>query len=456
MNSVYSINIERTVLSSILFNQEEMEDIINVLKPSDFYLPAHQIVYEVMTRLYYEEMPIDEEFIIKRLSTKEVDESILLEIMATNPITNTVGYVKEIKDSALKRELVSVATMIKKVCIEDDISAADAFETIQDEFYKIADNDNSVEFKELNLIVKDFADKFKILSQDKKPIGIRTGIRQFGDNLIFEPGDLVIIAARPSMGKTSLLLTMIKNWIKNDIGVIFDSLEMPNEKIMRRLMATINQESLTDLKRGVVKDLSKYHETLKFLSNTKNLILHDKSYVPISYLKTKVKKVLRKNPHIKVWAIDHLKYIKSKGINRALEVSEITKEMKSIAKEFGLVVVALSQLRRLDDKSTVFRPQLTDLRDSGAIEEDADIIIFPHRESYYKRTSKNEKETPINDAELIVGKNRDGESNTIKLQFNGPTNTFGDFYEVSYTNQSGDISSETEIIDDGGMSIIMD
>lgn len=306
--------------------------------------------------------------------------------------------------------------------------------------------------------MKEFGDIFATLRNE--PIGIETGIRQFKNKLIFEPGDLVIIAARPSMGKTSLLLKCINYWIQNNVGVLFDSLEMPSQKIIRRFIAIRNQEKLSDLKRGVVQNIERYRETFNFLSNTKNFILHDKSYVPISYLRAKARKILKKNPHIKVWAVDHLKYIKSKGENRALEVSEITKEMKAIAKEFGIVVIALSQLRRIDDKATKFRPQLTDLRDSGSIEEDADIVIFPHRESYYDRTSKNKKEEPIHDADLIVAKNRDGEPFTVTCQFNGPTTSFGDFVNISYTNEKGENIKELENIDNSkvefnAMSILM-
>lgn len=459
MNSVYNINIERAVLSSILFNPEEFEDIAEILKSKDFYLPAHKKIFEVMTQLSNEEIPIDEEFIRPRITAKEVDDSILIEILSANPIANSKAYANQIKDASIKRDLATLATTIKKVAIEDDISAAVALETIEDELSKISLIDNSSSNKDLSEQMREFGKNFNNLQN--KPIGLEVGMKQFKNKLIFEPGDLVVIAARPSMGKTSLLLKFMNYWIKNDIGVLFDSLEMPSEKIIRRIIATMNQENLSDLKKGVVKDIAKYRETFNFLSNTKNLILHDKSYVPISYLRAKARKILKKNPHIKVWAIDHLKYIKSKGENRALEVSAITKEMKAIAKEFGIVVIALSQLRRIDDKATKFRPNLTDLRDSGSVEEDADIVIFPHRESYYDRTTKNKKEEPIHDADLIVAKNRDGEPFTITCQFNGPTTSFGDFVSISYTNEKGNNISQNEIIDHketdfNGLQIFMD
>lgn len=445
MDSLHCVNIERAVLSSILFNPEEFEEISEILKSKDFYLPAHQKIFEVMTQLSNEEIPIDEEFIRPRVKAKEVDDSILLEVLSSNPITNSKAYAIQIKDESIKRDLSSLATTIKKVVYEQDITATAALEIIDDEFSKISLFDNSSSNKHLSEQMREFQEIFETLQN--KPIGIEVGMKQFKNKLVFEPGDLVVIAARPSMGKTSLLLKFMNYWIKNDIGVLFDSLEMPSQKIIRRLIATMNQENLSDLKKGFVKDIAKYRETFNFLSSTRNLILHDKSYVPISYLRAKARKILKKNPHIKVWAIDHLKYVKSKGNNRALEVSEIMKEMKAIAKEFGIVVVALSQLRRIDDKATKFRPQLTDLRDSGSIEEDADIVIFPHRESYYNRTTKNKKEEPIHDAELIVAKSRDGEPFIVTCQFNGPTTSFGDFVSISYTNDSGENIQDSQNID---------
>ena len=136
MDSVYSINIERAVLSSILFNPEEIEEVLGVLKHKDFYLPAHQKIFEVMENLHNQDLPIDEEFIRKRVNAKDVDDSILIEILSANPITNTMAYVSEIKDGSVKRELATLATTIKKVAIEDDIPAPEAVDTVQNALYK--------------------------------------------------------------------------------------------------------------------------------------------------------------------------------------------------------------------------------------------------------------------------------------------------------------------------------
>jgi len=204
MDSVYSINIERAVLSSILFNPEELEDVLGVLKPKDFYLPAHQKIFEVMVKLHNDDMPIDEEFIRKRVNDKDVDDSILLEILSANPITNTLAYVKEIKDGSVKRELATLATTIKKVSMEEEVSANDALDTVQGELYKISTDSATTELKDMNVVTSDtlsYIQKMKELG-NKHLIGETTGFYDLDKRTTgFNEGDLVIIAARPAMGK---------------------------------------------------------------------------------------------------------------------------------------------------------------------------------------------------------------------------------------------------------------
>ncbi|AXX86613.1 replicative DNA helicase (homing endonuclease-associated domain) [Malaciobacter marinus] len=204
MDSVYSINIERAVLSSILFNPDEIEEILSMLKPKDFYLPAHQKIFEVMSNLYRDDMPVDEDFIRKKISTKDVDDSILIEILSANPITNTIAYVKEIKDGSVKRELASLATTIKKVSIEEDIPANEALDTIQGALYKISTDSATSELKDMQEITGDTLSYIKKMKElgNQHLIGETTGFHDLDKRTTgFNEGDLVIIAARPAMGK---------------------------------------------------------------------------------------------------------------------------------------------------------------------------------------------------------------------------------------------------------------
>lgn len=445
MDSVYSINIERAVLSSILFNNEEFDDVAAVLKPVDFYLPAHAKIFEAMVKLVEKDYPIDDEFIRRTVDSKEVDDSVMIEILSASAISNTKAYIKEIKDGSTKRQLTSLATTIKKVAIEEDMSADDAVATVGRELDKISDDSIGYNFLETSLAVMEFDIEFRASKDNLK--GFSTGIDALDrEGVRYEPGDLVVIGARPSIGKTSLANTAIGNYIfKHNIGVLFDSLEMPVNKILRSLIAVINEESKSDLKNGVVRDPNRYNQTIQNLKNTPNLTIHDKGYLPVQYYLAKARKIFRKNPHYKIWMIDHLKFIKSKGDKRHYEVGVITKSLKAFAKEFGIVVVLFSQLARPTSTSVIPRPSMTALRESGDVEEDADIIILPHREDYYKRNQRDHKESVVTNGELIIEKYREGESKIVKTQFHGPYGKWGSFPMVEIEYQSSDSNSDNDI-----------
>jgi len=452
LNSLYSINIERAVLSSILFDPSEYDEVMQILRPIDFYLPAHQKIFEAMGKLYNKHIPIDEEFLRKELNTKDVDDSVFIEILSTNSISNTAAYTREIKEESIKRALIGLTTIIKKSVIEENKSAYDSIEEIQSSLNTISDETiGKNKNKNIQEIVDDFMCHYKEAAKSNDLIGVKSGIKEL-DNIVgtFAPGDLVVIAARPSMGKTALATTITNNALDQNESVLFDSLEMYADKLIQRLIANKAEENLIDLKKGVSKNHTNFIKTVNYFSTNKNLILHDKSYVTINYLKAKALKYIREakkeNREIKHWFIDHLRYIKILGKEaRHLEVGNITKELKAFAKEHGLVIYLLTQLNRDITGRRDFRPQLSDIRDSGSVEEDADIILFPHRDSYYKRADKDGYESPINDAEIIVAKNRDGKTGIAKCMFNGPLTKFGSsfvVYESEYecTNDKAMIS----------------
>jgi len=444
-NNIYNIGIEKAVLSSIFFDCIIIEDISTVLKPSDFYLPAHSKVYEAMLSLFDEDLPIDESFVQKRVSSKEVDDSVLIEILSANSITNPIAYALEIKEAATKRELLQVSTQIKKLIIEDETNANDALEHTQIALNYISNNALASGLKTTNEIVDSFHNKFMIASETKENTGVKTGIKRL-DNLIgnLEAGKLFIVGARPSMGKTALATTITKNVLESGHGVLFDSLEMGSDDLMERLIANYTDDDTRDLKKGMCKNLDKYNKALHFYKNN-NLVLHDMSYPTVRQLRAKASKIFRTNPKIKLWIIDHLRYIKTAIKDRHLEVGNITKELKEIGKKHGVTVMLLAQLNRDVQQKTRndHRPNLSDLRDSGSIEEDADIVIFPHRPSYYTRTDPAMPEKPVNDAELIVAKNRDGLTGVAKCKFNGPSTKFinDDGFRVTVFENVNDVNN---------------
>ncbi|MFW2601998.1 replicative DNA helicase [Aliarcobacter butzleri] len=474
MDSVYSINIERAVLSSIFFNPEELEDILGILKPKDFYLPAHKKIFEVMVKLHDEGMPIDEDFIRNKVNSKDVDDSILLEILSANPITNTLAYVREIKDSSVKRELASLATTIKKVAIEDEVSANEALDTIQGELYKISTDSATSELKDMQSITHStlsYIEKMKKLG-NKHLIGETTGFDALDRRTTgFNEGDLVIIAARPAMGKTALVLNMALKNVERGKGVIFFSLEMPAEQLMLRMLSVKTSIPLQNLRKGDMDDAQWSNLSAAFDSlNTKKLFVDDGGSVNINQLRARVRKLAQnEDNNIKLVIIDYLQLMQGIGTkDRHQEVSDISRGLKMLARELKIPIIALSQLNRGLESRPDKRPMLSDLRESGAIEQDADIIMFVYRDDVYKERdeARKEKESkdkgeeykskfinkPIEEAEIIIGKQRNGPIGTVKLDFHKNLTKFLDKenehgaapIEVIFENVA-DIEKETNI-----------
>lgn len=448
MDSIYSINIERAVLSSIFFNPEELEDVLGVLKPKDFYLPAHKAIFEAIVKLHSEDMPIDEDFVRNRVDKKEVNDEVLLEILSANPITNTSAYVKEIKDSAVKRELATLATTIKKVAIEDEVSANEALDTIQSELYKISTNSATSELKDMQTVTSDtlaYIQKMKKLG-NKYLIGQTTGFDSLDRKTTgFNEGDLVIIAARPAMGKTAIVLNMALKNVEQNKGVIFFSLEMPAEQLMLRMLAAKTSIPLQNLRKGDMDDKEWSNLSAAFDDlNSKKLFVDDGGSININQLRARVRKLAQNEQNnISLVIIDYLQLMQGLGNkDRHQEVSDISRGLKMLARELKIPIVALSQLNRGLESRPDKRPMLSDLRESGAIEQDADIIMFVYRDDVYKQRDEARKEKeakdkgddyrskfidkPIEEAEIIIGKQRNGPIGTVKLDFHKALTKFID------------------------------
>ena len=456
MDSIYSINIERAVLSSIFFNPEELEDILGVLKPKDFYLPAHKAIFEAIVKLHSEDMPIDEDFVRNRVDKKDVNDGVLLEILSANPITNTAAYVKEIKDASVKRELATLATTIKKVAIEDDISANEALDTIQGELYKISTNSATSELKDMQTVTSDtlaYIEKMKKLG-NKYLIGQTTGFEALDKKTTgFNEGDLVIIAARPAMGKTALVLNMALKNVEQKKGVIFFSLEMPAEQLMLRMLAAKTSIPLQNLRKGDMDDKEWSNLSAAFDDlNSKKLFVDDGGSININQLRARVRKLAQiQENNISLVIIDYLQLMQGLGNkDRHQEVSDISRGLKMLARELKIPIVALSQLNRGLESRPDKRPMLSDLRESGAIEQDADIIMFVYRDDVYKERDEARKEKeakdkgedykskfidkPVEEAEIIIGKQRNGPIGTVKLDFHKALTKFIDKANEHYGN----------------------
>ncbi|MFC2057598.1 replicative DNA helicase [Campylobacterota bacterium] len=459
MENMYNLNIERAVLSAVIFDPETYEEIAAKLKPHDFYLPFHQHVFTAMEELSAEEKPLDDEFLRSKLNSMgKFDEVAMLDLLSANPITNTSAYLKEIKAKSSKRALATLATEIKKVTIEDDLPAEEVMNLVEKKLYEITQNSTSDDFresKEITLAMMAEIERLKALGNSKL-IGTDTGFRNLNDKTSgFGKGDLVIIAARPAMGKTAFVLNMALKAIERNEGVAFFSLEMPAEQLMLRLLSAKTSIPLQALRVGDLKDeqWSDLSAATQDLSQ-KKLFVDDGGYATIHHVRSKLRKLKGQHPEISVAIIDYLQLMSGEGREgRQQEVSEISRGLKQLARELQIPIIALSQLNRGVESRDNKRPMLSDLRESGAIEQDADIILFVYRDDVYREAQEKEKEMkakaegkeytsefrkkPEEDAEIIIGKQRNGPTGTVNLIFQKNFTRFvdapnGPAFEIEY------------------------
>ncbi len=459
MENMYNLNIERAVLSAVIFDPETYEEIAAKLSPHDFYLPFHQHIFTAMEELSSEEKPLDDEFLRTKLTSMgKFDEVAMLDVLSSNPISNTAAYMQEIKAKSTKRALATLATEIKKVTIEDDLPAEEVMNLVEKKLYEITQNSTSDDFresKEITLAMMAEIERLKALGNSKL-IGTDTGFKNLNDRTSgFGKGDLVIIAARPAMGKTALVLNMALKAIERNEGVAFFSLEMPAEQLMLRLLSAKTSIPLQALRVGDLRDeqwsqLSAATDDLA----SKKLFVDDGGYATIHHVRSKLRKLKAQHPEISVAIIDYLQLMSGEGKEgRQQEVSEISRGLKQLARELQIPIVALSQLNRGVESRDNKRPMLSDLRESGAIEQDADIILFVYRDDVYREAMEKEKEMKAKaegkeytsefrkkseeDAEIIIGKQRNGPTGTVELVFQKNFTRFVDkthapAFEVEY------------------------
>jgi len=448
VDSLNSVNLEKAVLCSIVFDPVSFENVAEKLKPKDFYLPFHKYLFEAMIECEREDKPIDEEFLKKKLKQKNrFDEGAFLDILTSNPLSSTSAYINEIKEKSIKRELVSLTSDIKEVAVEKDLPSNDVVDLIQQKLYKITEEANSSDFRDSPEMVES---TLKHIEEMKKRgnlgvVGVDTGFKKLNELTTgFGEGDLVIIAARPAMGKTSFALNLAERALKDKLGVAIFSLEMPAEQLMIRMLSSTTSIPMQKLKIGDLNDneWSRLSSAMDEMSKSK-LFVDDNGLVDIHHVRSKLRKLKSSHPEISLAIIDYLQLMSSSGNkDRHLEVSEISRGLKLLARELNMPIIALSQLNRSLESRGDKRPMLSDLRESGAIEQDADLILFVYRDDVYRIREEKEKEIkarndgkeyrsnffskPEEDSEIIIGKNRNGPVGVADLVFQKSCTRFVD------------------------------
>ena len=436
MDTVLDIGIERALLASIMYDPSILDSVCDILDKDDFGYPIHGEIFTTMIELNKLNLPISEEFIRNR-ANKNI-ENEMVEILSNSSMLDYMSYAKVIKDLSIKRSLRKLAIKITQQAEITNIDSIDIIDEVESEVFNLRTNNLSKEFRNIKEVIPSLLDDIKKIKSKGNSIlsGIDTGFFELNRLTTgFSDGELIVLAARPSMGKTALAINLMESTLKSNKGVAFFSLEMDAEQIVLRMFSSISDIPLQRLKIGDLSD-SEWHE-FSNICNSKSsykLYIDDSSNLNISQLKSKLRKLKMKDPSLAFVIIDYLQIMS--GINskdRHLEIAEISRGLKNLARELKLPILALSQLNRSLESRSDRRPMLSDLRESGAIEQDADIILFLYRDAVYQRRDQKEKieqarkegkefpkneileEKEIEEAELIIGKHRNGPIGVIKL-----------------------------------------
>ena len=437
--------LERAVLGGLMLETERYDNVRLVISHADFQGKDHQSIFESMGDLVNAGKPLDPITVADRLDSKNLltragGKNYLIELASSSPsAANLETYAELIRQKSISRKLMKVNSEIAELIVnpqgKDASGLLDEAESkifsLNDEAERTSTNIQTLE----NLIEKSI-DRLNELSQSGSSlIGFSSGFKDLNKQTQgLQRGDLIVVAGRPSMGKTSFAMNIAENFLLNEDvkgGVLVFSLEMPGESLTTRLLAShakINQQN--------VRSASLSNEELKrFMDSSSKLrelplYIDDSSLLSPMELRARARRVSRQEEHgLSLIVVDYLQLMQLPGSteNRVNQISEISRSLKALAKELNVPVIALSQLNRAVEQRPNKRPMMADLRDSGAIEQDADLILFIYRDEVY-----NEDSEEGNKAEIIIGKQRNGPIGTVNLSFLKEFTRFEDFAVDSY------------------------
>jgi replicative DNA helicase len=435
-----NIEAEQSVLGGLMLDPESWDAVSDILTEEDFYKSSHRVIFKAIADLQKKNQPIDIITVSNWLTEKkELDAaggaSYLAEVINQTPSSANIGtYSKIVHDKALARKLINTASKCIEKAYQQDYEDVDSFlDSVETDIFQVIDNKKVSGLTPASDIVRGSLEKIEQLYHQKAEVtGISTGFAELDKMTAgFHPGELTIIAARPSMGKTALSLSIAQSVaIKQRAKLAYFSVEMAKEQMMMRILASEARISLSDIRVGRVNDTAwpKLIATAAKVSEAP-LYIDDTSGISPFEIRAKARR-LKAQHGLDIIMIDYLQImdLKQKVESRERAVSEISRTLKSIAKELSIPVIALAQLNRGVEGRGDKRPMLSDLRESGSIEQDADVIMMIFREGYYDRDNPDAQQ----EAELIIGKQRNGPTGTVKLKWESK---FGKFSDYDYSTQ---------------------
>ncbi len=419
-----NLDAEKSLLGAVLIDEETLADISEHVTTKDFYEKRHAIIYAAMMRLYERHKPVDLLTLTEELKRKKEIEIIGGSAYLTD-LTNYVptsahaeAYAELVAQKAVRRRLIKASGEISELGYDEDTTTQELLEKAEAELFSVSDQSLKQDLVSIESILTESFDRMEELHRNKGTLrGVRTGYRDL-DNMTagLQRSDLIILAARPAMGKTTLVTNLAYNVATvAKQPVLFFSLEMSKEQLVDRMLADASGVDAWNIRTGNLSDddFSKLSEAMGEMAEAP-IFIDDTPGLSVLEMRTKARRAAHEQP-LGLIIIDYLQLMQGSGRdngNRVQEVSEISRGLKLIARELNVPVIALSQLSRSVESRSPQIPQLADLRESGSIEQDADIVMFIYREAYYNPETERENIT-----DLIIAKHRNGPTGKIELYF---------------------------------------
>lgn len=434
----HSQEAEEAVLGSVLINPDAFYEVAAFLIAEDFFLLRNSWVWEAMVRLNERSEVIEYLTVIEELRSQgrlnDIGGAAYITYLISNTPTSihAEAYGRIVQRAAIRRRLLEAAEEINTIARQEDADINEVIDRAEGTLFRVTEQRSRKDLISMQQALSDYYDRIEYLytNQDEK-LGVPTGFMAL-DNLLggFQKGDLIIIAARPGVGKTSLMLNMAMNATRSKARVAVFSLEMSTEQLIQRLVATETRINQQKLRLGQLNE----HEWDLFVEATGSLgglkmFLDDTPALSVMQLRTKCRRLYRESG-LDLVIVDYLQLMTTggrvDGTNRVQEISHISRNLKEIAREINVPIVAGAQLSRAVEQRTDKRPVLSDLRESGSIEQDADVVMFIYRDEMY-----NENTERPNEADIIVAKHRNGPTGQIELFFNKELTQFANLKRSS-------------------------
>ncbi|MGN0383623.1 MAG: replicative DNA helicase [Eubacterium sp.] len=427
----HSTEAEKAVIGSMIMDKDAIEVALELISSEDFYGKQYSVLFKAMTELYDEGKAVDLITIKNKLAEDSVPDEVISmdfvrEILASVPTSaNVKQYAKIVYDKSMLRRAIKINDEISMECYNGGEKMENIMDDMEKKVFNLLQKRGAGEYTPIRQIVLNALDKVEAASKNAGSItGVATGFRDLDYMLSgLQPSDFILVAARPSMGKTALILNMAENIaIKKGIPVAMFSLEMSKEQLVNRLLAQHSMVDSQKIRTGKLID-EEWDKLIKSADAVGNsgIIIDDTPSISMSELRSKARKY-KLEKDIQVILIDYIQLMRgnAKIDSRQQEVSEISRSLKALARELNIPIVVLSQLNRAVESRPDKRPMLSDLRESGAIEQDADVVMFIYRDDYYNKESEEKGVS-----EIIIAKQRNGPVGTAKLAWMPEITKFG-------------------------------